>query len=130
MQVFTLVIHASPQSQASTTALNFARALLAGGHSLYRLFFYQDGVYNACSMQVPPQDESDLPTAWQMLIQEHGLDAVVCVASALKRGIVDASEAERYELSAANLREGFVISGLGQLIDAALNSDRTVNFMP
>tara|TARA_A100001391_G_scaffold141861_1_gene99660 strand:+ start:1646 stop:1987 length:342 start_codon:yes stop_codon:yes gene_type:complete len=112
------------------TALNFARALLASGHSLYRLFFYQDGVYNACSFQVPPQDEIDLPAAWQALVQEHEIDAVVCVASALKRGIVDTAEAERYELAAANLREGFVISGLGQLIDATLNSDRTLNFLP
>ncbi|MAM72069.1 MAG: sulfurtransferase complex subunit TusD [Gammaproteobacteria bacterium] len=130
MQSFTLVIYASPQSPSSMTALNFARALLASGHSLYRLFFYQDGVYNACSFQVPPQDEIDLPAAWQALVQEHEIDAVVCVASALKRGIVDTAEAERYELAAANLREGFVISGLGQLIDATLNSDRTLNFLP
>jgi len=79
---------------------------------------------------VPAQDEADLAAQWQALIQEHELDAVVCVASALKRGIIDQAEAERYELPASNLREGFVISGLGQLIDAVIQSERTLSFLP
>lgn len=130
MQSFTLVIYAAPGTQASSTALNFARSVLQSGHSIYRLFFYQDGVLNASSFNIPPQDEENLPAAWQALIQENKLDAVVCVASALKRGIVNAAEADRYDLPAANLREGFEISGLGQLIDGALKSDRLVNFLP
>lgn len=130
MQSFTLVIYAPPTAQASATALNFAREVLAQGHHIYRLFFYQDGVLNASSLLVPPQDEKDLAADWQTLIQQHELDAVVCVASALKRGLVDAAEAERYELPTSNLREGFVISGLGQLIDGLIQADRTVNFLP
>jgi tRNA 2-thiouridine synthesizing protein D len=130
MQGFTLVIHAAPWSQASSTAFNFARELLAQGHQIYRLFFYQDGVFNAFSYLVPSQDEIDLAEQWQELIQRHELDAVVCVASALKRGIIDDAEAQRYELPAGNLREGFVISGLGQLIDAVIQSDRTLSFLP
>jgi tRNA 2-thiouridine synthesizing protein D len=130
MQRFTLVIYAAPDSQASSTALHYAKALLKNGHTIYRLFFYQDGVFNACSFNTPPQDEENLPERWQALIQEHDLDAVVCVASALKRGIVNESEAERYELPASNLRDGFEISGLGQLIDGLINSDRLVNFLP
>ena len=93
-------------------------------------FFFQDGVFNACSFNIPPQDEENLPAAWQQLIQENKLDAVVCVASALKRGIVNADEADRYELPAGNLRQGFEISGLGQLIDGAINADRLINFLP
>lgn len=130
MQSFTLVIYGSPESQSSSTALNFALALLKSGHQIYRLFFYQDGVLNASSLNTPPQDEENLPVKWQALIAEHKLDAVVCVASALKRGIIDATEAERYELSASNLREGFEISGLGQLVDGLLSSDRLINFLP
>lgn len=130
MQRFTLVIYAAPDSQASSTALNYAQALLDNGHAIYRLFFYQDGVFNACSFNIPPQDEDNLPARWQAFIQQHNLDAVVCVASALKRGIVNASEAERYDLPASNLRAGFEISGLGQLIDGLINSDRFINFLP
>lgn len=130
MQSFTLVIYAAPTEQASATALAFAREVLAQGHRIFRLFFYQDGVLNASSLLLPPQDERNLAAEWQTLILQHQLDAVVCVASALKRGIVNAEEADRYELSACNLREGFVISGLGQLIDGAIQADRTVNFLP
>ena len=130
MQSFTLVIYGSPESQSYSTALNYARALLKSGHEIYRLFFYQDGVLNACSFNTPTQDEENLPVIWQTLIQEHRIDAVVCVASALERGIIDAAEAERYELPASNLREGFEISGLGQLVDGLINSDRLINFLP
>lgn len=130
MQSFTLVVYGAPNSQASSTAYNYAQALLKAEHQIYRLFFYQDGVFNACSFNIPPQDEENLPANWQSLILEHNLDAVVCVASALKRGIVDSSEAERYDLPASNLRKGFEISGLGQLVDGVMKSDRVVNFLP
>ena len=53
---------------------------------------------------------------------------VVCIAAALKRGILNQEEAERYEKPAHNLRDGFAISGLGQLVDAALMSDRLITF--
>jgi tRNA 2-thiouridine synthesizing protein D len=53
---------------------------------------------------------------------------VTCVSSALKRGIVDAREARRHELLGHNLREPAVLSGLGQLVDASLASDRTISF--
>lgn len=130
MQSFTLVIYGSPESQSSSTALNYARALLKSGHDIYRLFFYQDGVLNASSFNTPSQDEENLPASWQALIQEHSIDAVVCVASALKRGIINEGEAERYDLPASNLRAGFEISGLGQLVDGLINSDRLINFLP
>lgn len=126
---FSIVVHSAPYSrQASQSALNFAEALLASGHSIYRLFFFGDGVHNASSLVIPPQDEIDIPAVWQALIERHGIDAVVCVSSALKRGVINKSEANRYELNQFNLREGFTISGLGQLIDATTNSDRVINF--
>ena len=127
---FSLIINGGPySSQAALTAYNYASAILSGDHEIYRLFFYQEGVYNASSLVVPPQDEFDLPTAWQTLIEQNNLDAVVCVSSALKRGILDEAEAQRYEKGDANLLPGFQISGLGQLIDAQINSDRVVNFL-
>jgi len=131
MSSFTLVIHGAPYtSQASLSALHFCRALLAGGHVVRRLFFYQDGVHNASALIVPPQDELHIPRAWQELVQAHALDAVVCVASALKRGILDETEAQRYGKTAANLLPGFTIGGLGLLVEATLDSDRVLNFHP
>lgn len=129
MSTFTIVVRAAPySSQASLSAYRFCRALLESGHSIERLFFYESGVLNACLNIVPPQDALHLPQAWQQLIHTNGIDAVVCVASALKHGVVDAQEAARYGLPVANLLPGFVIGGLGQLVDASVKADRVLNF--
>lgn len=126
---FSLVILGAPYaSQAPQTALKFARASLAAGHEIYRLFFYMDGVHNASKLVAPPQDEQDIPKDWQELIQKHNIDAVVCIAAALRRGIIDGNEAARYEKSADNLADGFTLSGLGQLIEAGIESDRVICF--
>ena len=52
----------------------------------------------------------------------------VRVASSLRRGLLDETEADRYEKPAANIASGFTISGLGQLIDACIESDRVMTF--
>lgn len=128
---FSLLILGAPYStQSMSTALRFANAVLASGNELYRVFFYHDGIHAGNSLITPPQDETNLPELWSELAKQHQLDLVVCISSALKRGVLDSSEAERYEQSTANLKEGFEISGLGQLIDASINSDRVVSFGP
>lgn len=128
--LFSLAIYSSPHStQASASAYKFAQALLSSGnHKLYRIFFYVDGVHNATALASPPQDEIDLTSRWQTLAELHNIDMVVCIAAALKRGILDENEAERYDKSAHNLASGFTISGLGQLLDAAVMSDRLITF--
>lgn len=129
MSSFALVIEGAPiSSQAALTAFHFANAVLAKGHVIQRLFFYQDGVHNASALSSTPQDEFNLPLAWQALIRQHGLDAVVCISSAVRRGIVNAQEAERHGLPASNLLEGFVIGGLGQLMESTRVADRVVRF--
>ena len=126
---FPLVIHSAPyQSASADTALRFARALLSAGHEIYRVFFYREGVHNASSLAAPPRDEQSLPGAWQQLAQEHRLDMVVCIAAAVRRGVLDANEARRYEKPAANLAPGFELSGLGQLSEALILSDRVITF--
>lgn len=127
--IISLIIHGAPgTSQGPQSALTFCQAALDAGHQIYRLFFYEDGVHNASALAVWPQDERDLHAAWTTLIRDHKLDAVVCVASALKRGVLNEDEATRYEKSAASLGPGYDISGLGQWVDACLHSDRVVSF--
>lgn len=126
---FALAIYAGPfSSQASQTALHFARALLAQGHSLYRVFFYQDGVYTANHLAVPPQDEQNLAREWQALARDHQVELIVCIAAALRRGIINAEEAQRYGLDSSNLAPEFTISGLGQLLEAGVHADRLITF--
>lgn len=114
-------------SQAATSALHFSHAALAAGHEVRRLFFYQGGVLNASALLVPPQDELNLPRAWQELIAAHDIDAVVCVSSALRHGVLSESEAERYGLP-ISLLPGFTLGGLGQWVEAILDSDRYLSF--
>jgi len=126
---FTIVIYSAPcSSQAATSAWQFCSALLESGHSIYRLFFYHDGVHNNSQLSVPAQDEINLPLQWAKLIQQHQIDAVSCVSSALKRGVLDATEAQRHEKNCHNLSDSAELSGLGQLIDACIASDRVVSF--
>lgn len=126
---FSLAIYAAPHSsQASTSALNFAKALLDSGHELYRVFFYGDGVHNGSHLATPPQDEHNINQDWKCLADEHRLDLVVCIAAALRRGTLDAKEAERYSKNASNLEQPFELSGLGQLVDACVHSDRVITF--
>ena len=126
---FSIVVYAAPySSEAASTAYNFVRTLLDEGHEVYRLFFFSDGVHNANSLVATPQDETNLQHGWDKLIRNHELDSVVCVTSAIKRGIVNQQEADRHGFAVASISDSSEISGLGQLIDAALNSDRVVNF--
>lgn len=115
-------------SQSADTALKFAEQLILSGHELYRVFFFHDGVHAANTLLTPPQDEESICKRWQQLQSDHQLDLCVCISSALRRGIINEQEAQRYELPAHNLAPGFSIGGLGQWVDACLNSDRTLRF--
>jgi len=126
---FSLVIYAAPYStESAATALRFAQSLIQQGHELYRLFFFGDGVHNASKLTVVAQDEINLQQQWSKLIEQYDIDSVICVSSALRRGVLDQTEADRHELGTASAFESSEIAGLGQLIDAALHSDRVVNF--
>ena len=126
---FALVVYGAPYShQAPLSALHFARAVLAGGHDIYRVFFYHDGVYTGNASAAPPQDEPDIPAMWSAFAAETCTELIVCIASALRRGMLDDTEADRYAKSGSTIVKNFQISGLGQLIDANLIADRVVTF--
>lgn len=126
---YSILINEGPYThQASDSAYQFAKAVLAKGHEIFRIFFYHDGVNNATRLTTPPQDDRNIVNRWSKLAEEHKLDLVVCVAAAQRRGIVDEGEAKRNGKDATNLAPGFRISGLGQLIEAGIQSDRLVTF--
>ena len=125
---YALLNLASPNQSSCESAYQFACAVVAAGHSLSRIFFYGDGVYQASLLQQPPQGSTPIYQRWQTFSQQHNTELVVCIAAALKRGICDQQEAERYNLAAANLAQGFTLSGLGQLVDIAVNADKLITF--
>ncbi len=126
---FAIQINEGPyQHQSSDSAYYFTKAALAKGHEIMRVFFYHDGVYNSSRLTTPPQDDRNVVNRWAELADEHDLDMVVCVAAAQRRGIVDEGEAKRNGKDATNIHPRFRISGLGQLVEAAIQSDRLVVF--
>ncbi|MGR3985141.1 MAG: sulfurtransferase complex subunit TusD [Gammaproteobacteria bacterium] len=126
---FAILVNEGPYThQASDTAYHFAKAALAGGHEIFRVFFYHDGVHNGTRLATPPQDDRDIAARWTQLAGEHDLDLVVCVAAAQRRGVVDAGEQKRHGFDANNIAGGFRISGLGQLIESGVRADRLVAF--
>ncbi|PYC33492.1 sulfurtransferase complex subunit TusD [Pseudomonas protegens] len=125
---FAIALFSAAHAPSSRRALLFAQAALAGGHEIVRLFFYQDGVYNAANGIVTPQDEQDLPREWRDFVEQHQLDGVVCIAAALRRGVLNADEAQRYQRTAVSVEAPWELSGLGQLHDAVQAADRLICF--
>jgi len=126
---FSLLVLGSPHAcQAGDTALAFARAAIEGGHEVYRVFFYHEGAYQGDALGVVPQDETNRVESWASLAEANDIDLVLCIASALKRGQLDTTEAERHERPAGSIHPAFQLSGLGQLIDAGAGSDRLLTF--
>jgi tRNA 2-thiouridine synthesizing protein D len=115
---FGILVNEGPFThQASDSAYRFVVAALAKGHEIYRVFFYNDGVYNGNKLAEPQSDDRNIVALWSALAAENDIDLVVCVAAALRRGIKD-------EI----LEEGFRISGLGQMVEAGIQADRLVVF--
>lgn len=129
MTTFALMVLGAPtSSQAPHTALAFARAVVQAGHRIVRIFFFHDGVQCGNQLLIPVAGQQSTAAQWSEFAQQHQIDLVVCVASALKRGVLDHSEAQRYDKTAANLQSDFDLSGLGQWIEACTLADRVVTF--
>lgn len=125
--IYSLLIQCSASQSITLSALKFARALLEAKHSIHRIFFYGDGVHIANFNTAQPQDEQDVYKDWRTFIEENELDAVVCIAAALKRGVLNIEEAQRYERKPVT-GAPYDLSGLGQLIEACAHSDRMITF--
>lgn len=110
---FTVIVNAHPASLTAHSALRFCRAVLANGHALYQVFFYGDGVFNGMA-----GEQTALYREWTQLIKENQIDVICCAGSAERKGL----------RSGADLADGFTISGLGQMIDALVHSDRVMTF--
>jgi tRNA 2-thiouridine synthesizing protein D len=125
----TIQVNEGPyQHQSSDTAYFFTKAAIEKGHEVFRVFFYHDGVNNGTRLTTPPQDDRNIVKRWTELAQEHNIDMVLCVAAAQRRGLVDEGEAQRNGKDATNIAPGFRISGLGQLVEGGIQSDRLVVF--
>lgn len=118
--IFSIAVSGSPQAtEAPRSALAFARAAAARGHSIHRVFFYGDGV--AIASSIGANNKDTLARDWLSFAEASQTELAVCVAAAERRGIAPADSAE--EGAAA-----FNFVGLGQLAEAAIVSDRVLTF--
>ncbi len=127
--IFAIHVICGPySSQSNCSALKFCKAALEQGHGIKRVFFSGDGVFSGTDLAVTPQDEINLYDEWSALAKDQNVEIVVCVSACLRRGIINQDEADRYEKHAHNLAGGFIISGLGQLVEASVETDRLITF--
>ena len=127
--VVSIAVHGAPYaSAAARTALGFVESALRLGHRVHRVFFFHDAVLVAADSVVAPQDEQDMQAGWVRLQQTQGIELALCIANALKRGMLDEEARRRYGKPAATIHAAFTVVGLGQLIEAMMQSDRFVTF--
>jgi len=126
---FALLVLESPDGGASSTsALQFAEAIVQSGHALPLVFFHDEGVLHGSALAAYPQDEQPVAERWTALARDSGTELVVCVGSALRRGLLDSREATRRGAAGPSLHAGFTLGGLGELVEAALTADRMITF--
>jgi len=116
LKISLVVLQSPDNGQSSLRALKFANTALQQGHEIPRVFFYGDGTLNGhCN--------SPLAALWQEAAANSKTELILCSTSAEKRGVLPQKGNE-----SGTLAPGFEPSGLGQLLDASLQSDRLITF--
>ncbi len=115
-------------TQQSASAYQFAQAVLAKGHTIIGVFFYQAGVTNANMLTSAATDEYNMHEMWGKFADTHNITLHTCVAAAQRRGILDSITATEGEKQSFNVAPPFLLSGLGQLAEMLLTADRVVQF--
>ncbi|MDQ7091637.1 MAG: sulfurtransferase complex subunit TusD [Methylococcales bacterium] len=126
---YAIQINSSPYaSNAGYHAYQFIKTALLMKHEVFRVFFYQEGIYHALHHASPPDDERHLTVLWSELAAEYSVDLVVCISAAQRRGLLHQDEAVKQQKQGDDLAAGFRISGLGQLVEATLKAERFIVF--
>lgn len=120
---FALYVTANPIScQGQLSALRFAEAAIAGGHNVVRVFFAGDAVLVGNVYLDTPTDEPQLQQRWQALVEASETELLLCSAAAQRFGLRCDTDGIH------NLAQHFSISGLGSLVECALDCDRVIHF--
>jgi tRNA 2-thiouridine synthesizing protein D len=125
---FSVTVRAAPDKSGHLLALKTCQSLLQQGHELSHVFFYESAVTVASALLVPDQDELAMTSAWQNIQSTTNTPLYVCVAAALRRGIVNEQEAASQGLPQANVASGFEITGLGEWVSGLDDSFKQVTF--
>ncbi|QUM86829.1 MULTISPECIES: sulfurtransferase complex subunit TusD [unclassified Moritella] len=115
-------------SQDALSAYHYVKSAIELGHTIQRVFFYNDGVLNGSTLTSPAADEFDLYNAWLLMAREHLFPLDICSGAALRRGVIDQNEADRTGKNQFNLELPFQLTGLGQLAESIMTADRVIQF--
>lgn len=115
LRIALLVQRAPLATGAARTALAFARAAVARGHDVWRVFFYKEAVVIGNRFA---DDETAIRDEWSRFGATHGVELVLCVSAARRRGVVEGE----------SLAPGFATAGLGVLVETMTASARLVSF--
>lgn len=112
-----MVCHQPDQVLRARSALRFTQSVLQSGHGLDSVYFYQSAAAMGLKSTLVSSDDYDPQQQWQSLASTYGIALQICVGSAQRRGVVDKT-----------LAQGFEITGLGQWIAAVGRADRVLRF--
>ena len=127
MRIQVNVYSAPWSNQSSVDALTFLEEMLNQGHDVTRVFFFFDGVYHGLKSQSPASDEANFLAKWQD-IHDKGVELLLCIAASANRGLLDDSEAKRYEKEHSTIASCFSLTGLGQWATGFHDSDHIITF--
>lgn len=117
---FAIQVNANPWSGwGARTAYQFSRAALDGGDEIIRIFFYQEGVFQAVRIH----DMLSATPDWGALARNDGVELVLCVSAVQRRGLLGAGGADLGVLA-----PDFKLGGLGLWVDACMRADRHLLF--
>jgi len=115
--------HAPRPAISADSAYCFIQAAIQRGHDIIRVFFYHDGIHYAS--QWLPQAIAE---PWSTLAAQHGIDLVICISAAQRRGLLDPRLDIDENGTDRGVALGFRIAGLGLWVDACLRADRVMVF--
>ena len=108
---FSIIVTGHPeQGDSSQSAWRFCCAVLRKQHHILQVFFLHDASYQAFA-------DNELSQAWCELSRQYKFDISICITAMEKRFF-----------SEEDLQDGFSANGLGQLVDATIQADRTITF--
>ena len=113
---FLVIVNDSPWgSGLALAACRFVRAARESGEQVSAVFFREDGIYNALEADAVDAGTTDLASAWTGLASTAGIRMLLCRSSWQRR-------------LASQPSKGFEESGLTEMIELMLQSDRVVTF--
>lgn len=129
MSKFIIQVNTAAYSACTSyRAYRSTQAVLAAGHHVLRIFFYQEGVLNTNQLNTPANDEFDLHAAWQTLSEQYNIPLVNCASAALRRGVLSETTAKENGYAHWNMQPPFTMAGLGELVTGIEEADRLLSF--